>query len=131
MSKDSSSIALSTGSPFAVVVMFFGYGFVGASSFSRMLGIRDQLGCTPTQLAFALVCMGVGSILGMPFSGRLVDRCSSAALNLDCWWRGKDSIRLTSKFVSEVLLCSSEIKLVNEEKFPAAAPFKLADQKRV
>jgi hypothetical protein len=43
MSKDSSSIALSTGSPFAVVVMFFGYGFVGASSFSRMPVIRDQL----------------------------------------------------------------------------------------
>ena len=39
--------------------MFFGYGFVMASSYSRMPGIRDQLNCTPTQLAFALVCMGV------------------------------------------------------------------------
>ena len=82
MSKDSSSIALSTGSPFAVVVMFFGYGFVGASSFSRMPVIRDQLGCTPTQLAFALVCMGIGSVLGMPFTGRLVDRYSSRTVSV-------------------------------------------------
>jgi predicted MFS family arabinose efflux permease len=56
--------------------MFFGYGFVMASSYSRMPGIRDQLGSTPTQLALALVCMGVGSILGMPFAGRPVDRYS-------------------------------------------------------
>ena len=82
MSKDSSSMALSTGSPFAVVVMFFGYGFAGASSFSRMPGIRDQLGSTPTQLAFALVCMGIGSVLGMPFTGRLVDRYSSRTVSV-------------------------------------------------
>ena len=71
-----------TGSPFAVAVMFFGYGFVMASSYSRMPGIRDQLGSTPTQLAFALVCMGIGSILGMPFAGRMVDRYSSRAVSL-------------------------------------------------
>ncbi len=65
------------GSPFAVAVMFFGNGLVMASSFSRMPGIRDQVGATPTQLAFALVCVGLGSILGMPFTGRLVDRYSS------------------------------------------------------
>src|SRR5215831_1471346 len=81
MSKPS-GIASPTGSPFAVVVMFFGYGFVMASSYSRMPGIRDQLGSTPTQLAFALVCMGVGIILGMPFAGRLVDRFSSRAVSL-------------------------------------------------
>jgi MFS family permease len=65
------------GSPFAVAVMFFGNGLLMASSFSRMPGIRDQVGATPTQLAFALVCVGLGSILGMPFTGRLVDRYSS------------------------------------------------------
>ena len=75
-------IASPTGSPFAVVVMFFGNGFVMASSYSRMPGIRDQLGSTPTQLAFALVCMGIGSILGMPFTGRLVDRYSSRMISL-------------------------------------------------
>jgi MFS family permease len=81
MSKPS-GIAFPTGSPFAVVVMFFGNGFVMASSYSRMPGIRDQLGSTPTQLAFALVCMGIGSILGMPFTGRLVERYSSRTISL-------------------------------------------------
>src|SRR5262245_39629049 len=80
--SQSSASASPIGSPFAVVVMFFGYGFVMAASYSRLPGIRDQLGCTPTQLAFALVCMGLGSILGMPFAGRLVDRFSSWAVSL-------------------------------------------------
>jgi MFS family permease len=80
MSKPS-RIASPTGSPFAIGVVFFGYGFVMASSYSRMPGIRDQLGSTPTQLAFALVCMGIGSILGMPFTGRLVDRYSSRTVS--------------------------------------------------
>ncbi len=62
------------GSPFATATMFFGNGFGIASTFSRMPGIRDQLGSSPDQLAFALVCMGIGSILGMPFAGRLVER---------------------------------------------------------
>ena len=66
----------------AVAVMFLGNGFVMASSYSRMPGIRDQLGSTPTQLAFALVCMGIGSILGMPLTGRLVDRYSSRMISL-------------------------------------------------
>src|SRR5271154_2612392 len=51
-------IAGPTGSPFAVAVMFFGNGLVMASSFSRMPGIRDQVDAIPTQLAFALVCVG-------------------------------------------------------------------------
>src|SRR5271169_615825 len=77
-----SNVASWKGSPFAVAVMFLGNGFVLASSYSRMPGIRDQLGSTPTQLAFALVCMGIGSILGMPFTGRLVDRYSSRKVSL-------------------------------------------------
>src|SRR4029077_3295871 len=81
MSKPS-DIVSPTGSPFAVVVMFFGNGFVMASSYSRMPGIRDQLGSTPTQLAFALVCMGIGSIRGMAFTGRRVDRYSSRMVSL-------------------------------------------------
>ena len=39
------------------------------------------MGATPTQLAFALVCVGIGSILGMPFTGRLVDRYSSQTVS--------------------------------------------------
>src|SRR6202162_6693219 len=81
MPQPSSSVS-ATGSPFAVAVLFFGYGFVMASSYSRVPVIRDQLGSTPTQLAFALVCMGIGSILGMPLTGRLVDRYSSRMISL-------------------------------------------------
>ncbi len=81
MSRETSTL-LSAGSPFAVAVMFFGNGFVMGSSFSRMPGIRDQVGAVPTQLAFALVCVGLGSVLAMPFTGRLVERYSSQAVSL-------------------------------------------------
>jgi MFS family permease len=70
------------GSPLATATMFFGNGFGIASTFSRMPGIRDQLGSSPAQLAFALVCTGIGSILGMPFAGRLVERYSSRTVSL-------------------------------------------------
>jgi MFS family permease len=76
------SFASAMGSPWAVAVMFFGNGLVMGSSFSRMPGIRDQVGATPTQLAFALVCVGIGSIVGMPFTGQLVDRYSSRVVSL-------------------------------------------------
>lgn len=74
-------LARTEGSPLAVGVMFFGNGFVMAFSFSRMPGIRDQVGATPTQLAFALVCVGIGSIVGMPFTGQLVNRYSSRTVS--------------------------------------------------
>jgi MFS family permease len=70
------------GSPWAIATMFFGNGFAIASTFSRMPSIRDQLGSSPDQLAFALVCMGIGSILGMPFAGRFIERYSSRAVSL-------------------------------------------------
>ena len=34
-----------------------------------MPGIRDQVGAIPTQLAFALVCVGIGSIVGNALHG--------------------------------------------------------------
>jgi MFS family permease len=73
--------ALPAGSPWAVAAMFFGNGLVMGSSFSRMPEIRDQVDATPTQLAFALVCVGIGSILGMPFTGQLVNRYSSRTVS--------------------------------------------------
>lgn len=69
------------GSPLAVAVMFIGNGLVMASSLSRTPSIRDQVGATPTSLAFALVCVGIGSIVSMPFTGRLVDRYSSMVIS--------------------------------------------------
>ncbi len=69
--------ASALGSPYAVAVMFLVNGLLMGSSFSRVPGIRDHVGATATQLAFALVCIGIGAILGMPYTGRLVDRYSS------------------------------------------------------
>jgi MFS family permease len=70
------------GSPLATGAMFFGAGFGIASTFSRMPGIRDQLGVSPDQLAFALVFLGIGSLLGLPFAGRFVERYSSRTVSL-------------------------------------------------
>jgi MFS family permease len=71
----------SQGSPRAVAVMFIGNGLVMGSSLSRMPEIRDQVGATPTSLAFALVCVGIGSIISMPFTGLLADRYSSMVVS--------------------------------------------------
>ena len=71
----------SYGSPLAVAVMFIGNGLVMGSSLSRMPEIRDQVGATPTSLAFALVCVGIGSIVSMPFTGLLADRYSSMVVS--------------------------------------------------
>ena len=54
-----SNVASWKGSPFAVAVMFLGNGFVMASSYSRMPGIRDQLGSTPDGFPSARICMDV------------------------------------------------------------------------
>ena len=70
------------GSPLATGAMFFGAGFGIASTFSRMPSIRDQLGVSPDQLAFALVFLGIGSLLGLPFAGRFVERYSSRTVSL-------------------------------------------------
>ena len=49
----------------------------------------------------------------------------------DCRIGGKIAVRLGRKFICQVLLSLSKIELVNQDKFPAAASFKLADEQRV
>lgn len=62
----------------AVAVTFIAAGTIMASAVSRMPEIKAQVGATATELAFALVCVGVGSIVAMPFAGRLVNRFGTA-----------------------------------------------------
>jgi MFS family permease len=69
------------GSPKAVGVVFGVSGAVMAAGVSRMPQIRDQLGTTPSALAFALVCIGIGSVLAMPFTGKLADRFGSGRVS--------------------------------------------------
>jgi MFS family permease len=74
--------AISTGdSPLPVALVFTSNGFALAALLSRIPDIRDQVGASPTQLAFALVCQGVGALAGMPFTGRLIGRYSTKWVN--------------------------------------------------
>lgn len=68
------------GSPRAVGVVFAAAGVVSAAGFSRVPSLRDQVDASPAQLSLALVCVGVGSLLTMPATGRLSERFSSAAV---------------------------------------------------
>jgi MFS family permease len=69
------------GSPLAVAVMFIGKQPGDGLLALEDARIRDQVGATPTSLAFALVCVGIGSIVSMPFTGLLADRYSSMAVS--------------------------------------------------
>jgi MFS family permease len=64
----------------AVAVVFSAAGIAMASAVSRMPEIKGQVGASATELAFALVCVGIGSIVAMPFAGRLVGRVGTAAV---------------------------------------------------
>ncbi len=70
----------SAGSPGAVAVVFTAAGLAMASAVSRIPQIADRVHATPSHLAFALVCIGIGSIVAMPFAGRLVQQFSTRAV---------------------------------------------------
>lgn len=65
------------GSVSAVLVVFASAGFVMGQALSRVPAVRDQVGADNAQLGLALMGMGLGSLLAMPFTGRLVDRFGS------------------------------------------------------
>lgn len=65
------------GSVASVVLVFGVAGFVMAQTFSRLPAVRDALGASVGELGLALVGGGLGSLLAMPFTGRLVDRFGS------------------------------------------------------
>jgi len=83
-----------------------------------------ECGCDGKRVVSRKDVLPTGSPVDQEIQGRVT-------LDLGCWWAGKRSIRLSSKFVSEVLLCLSEIELVDHVKFASLALFELADQKRV
>lgn len=68
------------GSVPAIIVVFAAAGFVMGQTLSRVPAVRDHLLATPGQLGLALMGMGAGSLLAMPFAGRLVDRFGSRAV---------------------------------------------------
>ncbi len=49
-------------------------GLVMAQTFARMPTVRDAVGASKGELGLALVGGGLGALMAMPFTGRLVDR---------------------------------------------------------
>ena len=67
------------GSVPAVVAVFTINGALMAQAYARMPALRDQVGATSAQLGLALVGGGIGSVLAMPWTGRVVERWGSRA----------------------------------------------------
>ena len=68
------------GSVRALVVVFALAGFFMAQAVSRMPTLRDQVDASTARLGLALLAVGVGSMLAMPWTARLTDRFGSAAV---------------------------------------------------
>lgn len=62
------------GSPRATALVFAASGFVMAQTLARVPALRDHVGASEAELGLALVGGGVGSLLAMPHTARLVDR---------------------------------------------------------
>nr|WP_281496727.1 MFS transporter [Ornithinimicrobium sp. F0845] len=62
------------GSPAAVAVVFAASGFVMAQTLARLPALRDSVGASQAELGLALVGGGLGSLLAMPHTARLIDR---------------------------------------------------------
>lgn len=69
--------SLRRGSVPAVLAVFTATGFVMGQTVARVPALRDAVGASTGQLGLALMGMGLGSLLAMPFTGRLVDRAGS------------------------------------------------------
>ncbi|MGO0575347.1 MFS transporter [Ornithinimicrobium panacihumi] len=68
------------GSVAAVMVVFAAAGLLMGQGLSRVPALRDALDADKAELGLALMGMGLGSLLTMPFTGRLVDRFGSRAV---------------------------------------------------
>jgi predicted MFS family arabinose efflux permease len=64
----------------ATALVFATNGFLLASWVSRLPATRDRLGASVAELGLVLLCPGFGSLLSMPFSGRLCRRFGSRAV---------------------------------------------------
>ncbi|WP_162801951.1 MFS transporter [Ornithinimicrobium murale] len=66
--------AVRGGSPGAVALVFAASGFVMAQTLARVPALRDHVGASEAELGLALVGGGIGSLLAMPHTARLIDR---------------------------------------------------------
>jgi fucose permease len=68
------------GSVRALVAVFALNGFLMAQVVSRMPALRDQVDASTARLGLALLAVGVGSMVAMPWTARLTTRFGSAAV---------------------------------------------------
>ena len=73
-STDRRVASVRVGSPWAVALVFAASGFVMAQTLARVPALRDHVGATEAELGLALVGGGVGSLLAMPHTARLIER---------------------------------------------------------
>jgi MFS family permease len=64
----------------ATFVVFATFGAVAGTWFARVPAVRGQLDASLRTLGFVMLCFAVGSLLAMPFTGRLVQRFSIRAV---------------------------------------------------
>lgn len=76
----SATVAAPTGSPAAVAVVFGAAGFVMAQTLARVPALRDSVGASQAELGIALVGGGIGSLLAMPHTARLIERFGNRAV---------------------------------------------------
>lgn len=72
------------GSVVAVLVVFAAAGLAMGQALARVPALRDAIGADKAELGLALMGMGLGSLLAMPFTGRLVDRFGSRRVVSAC-----------------------------------------------
>lgn len=73
-STDRRVASVRVGSPWAVALVFAASGFVMAQTLARVPALRDHVGASEAELGLALVGGGVGSLLAMPHTARLIER---------------------------------------------------------
>ena len=61
----------------ATFVVFTADGAVAGTWFSRMPAVRDHIHADLRTLGFVLLCFAIGSMIAMPFTGRLIQRFST------------------------------------------------------
>ena len=66
----------------AASVVFLVNGMTFATWAGRIPSVRDDLGLTPGQLGLLMLIGSAGSLLGLPFAGRLADRYGTARVVL-------------------------------------------------
>src|SRR6187549_2461505 len=71
-------------SAWATRLVFAANGGLFATWASRLPAVRDDLGADERGLGFALLFIAVGSLLAMPFSGRLVSAVGARAVLVVC-----------------------------------------------